>query len=118
MAGDFPVMMNNNNFAMNMASNPAGYLQMYVQGMREHEQAGTDIPDFRVQQEYAQEQGGPLFQSYEVSGSPSFDVNMPYIPGGRSFEGVPNASPEMLRRLQQRKQINPGGQQLFPVKKV
>ena len=101
-----------------MASNPAGYLQMYVQGMREHEQAGTDIPDFRVQQEYAQEQGGPLLQNYEVSGNPSFDVNMPYIPGGRSFEGVPNASPEMLRLLQRRKQINPGGQQLFPVKKA
>ena len=101
-----------------MASNPAGYLQMYVQGMLKHEQEGTDIPDFRVQQEYAQEQGGPFLQNYEVSGNPSFDVNIPYIPGGRSFEGVPNASPEMLRRLQQRKQINPGGQQLFPVKKA
>ena len=118
MAGDFPVMMNNSNLAINMASNPAGYLQMYVQGMREHEQAGTNIPDFRVQQEYAQEQGGPLFQSYEVSGSPSFDVNMPHIPGGRSFEGVPNASPEMLRRLQQRKIINPVRQELFPIKKA
>jgi len=105
-----------------MASNPAGYLQMYVQGMRqgmrEHEQAGTDIPDFRVQQEYAQKQGGPLLQNYEVSGNPSFDVNMPYIPGGRSFEGVPNASPEMLRRLQQRKKINPGGQALPQIKRV
>lgn len=111
-------MMNNSNLAMNMASNPAGYLQMYVQGMREHEQAGTNIPDFRVQQEYSQEQGGPLFQSYEVSGSPSFDVKMPYIPGGRSFEGVPNASPEMLRRLQQRKIINPVRQELFPIKKA
>ena len=48
----------------------------------------------------------------------SFDVNMPYIPGSRSFEGVPNVSLEMLRRLQQPKQINPGGQQLFPIKKA
>jgi hypothetical protein len=48
----------------------------------------------------------------------SFDVNMPYIPGGRSFEGVPNASPEMLRRLQQRKIINPVRQELFPIKKA
>ncbi len=62
MSGDFPVMMNNSNLAMNMASNPAGYLQMYVQGIRKHEQKGTSIPDFKVQQEYAQEQGGPLFQ--------------------------------------------------------
>jgi|OM-RGC.v1.029076015 hypothetical protein len=113
MSGDFPVMLSNS-----MASNPAGYLQMYVQGMKEHEQAGTDIPDFKVQQEYAQEQGGPLFQNYEVSGNPSFDVNMPYIPGGRSFEGIPNASPEMLRRFQERKKLNPGGQELFPIKKA
>jgi len=83
----------------NMASNPAGYLQEYVRGIKKYAQEGTGIPNFGVQQEYAQEQGGPLLQNYEVSGNPSFDVNMPYIPGGRSFEGVPNASPEMLRRL-------------------
>jgi len=101
-----------------MASNPAGYLQMYVQGMREHEQAGPDIPDFRVQKEYAQKQGGPLLENYEVSGNPSFDVKMPYIPGGRSFEGVPNASPEMLQRLQKRYKKNTGGQVLPQIKMV
>ena len=101
-----------------MASNPVGYLQSYVQGRLAHGQAGPDIPDFKVQQEYAQEQGGPLVENYKVSGNPSFDVNMPYIPGGYSFEGVPNASREKLRLLQQRKIINPGGQQLFPVKKA
>lgn len=42
----------------------------------------------------------------------SFDLNDPYIPGGQSFEGVPNASPEMLRKLQQRKLKNKGGQDL------
>lgn len=110
---DFPTRLGNQ-----MASNPAGYLQMYVQGMREHEQAGTGIPNFRVQQEYAQQEGGPLMQNYEVSGNPSFDVKMPYIPGGQSFEGIPNATPEMLRRLQQKKQANPGGQKLFPIRKV
>jgi hypothetical protein len=110
---DFPTVLSNR-----MAANPAGYLQMYVQGMREHEQMGTDIPDFRIQQEYAQEQGRPLMESYEISGSPSFDVKMPYIPGGQSFEGIPNASREMLYRLQKRKEINPGGQQLFPIKKA
>lgn len=45
-----------------MTSNPTGYLQMYVQGMRQHEQEGTDIPDYKVKQQYAQERGGPLFQ--------------------------------------------------------
>jgi len=113
MAGDFPVMMNNSNL-----KNPIGYLQSYVQGMGAYGQKGPDIPDFRVQQEYAQQQGGPLLENYKVSGNPSFDVNMPYIPGGRSFEGVPNASPEMLRRLQQRKIINPVRQELFPIKKA
>lgn len=29
---DFPTVLSNR-----MAANPAGYLQMYVQGMREHE---------------------------------------------------------------------------------
>ena len=111
-------MVNNNNLAMNMASDPAGYLQNYIEGIQKYKEESTGSPGFSFEHKYAQEQGGPLFQSYEVSGSPSFDVNMPYIPGGRSFEGVPNASPEMLRRLQQRKQINPGGQQLFPVKKA
>ena len=110
---DFPTVLSNR-----MAANPAGYLQMYVQGIREHKQAGTDIPDFRVQQKYAQEQGGPLIENYEVSGSPSFDMKMPYIPGRQSFEGIPNASNEMLRRLQQKRLVNPGGQQLFPIKKV
>lgn len=86
--------------------------------MREHEQAGTDILNFRVQQEYAQEQGGPLLENYKVSGNPSFDVNMPYIPGDRSFEGVPNASPEMLRRLQERYKKNTGGQVLPQIKRV
>lgn len=118
MLGDFPVMMNNSNLAMNMASNPAGYLQQYIQGVLKHTQAGTGIPDFRVQQEYAQEQGGPLFEEYKLSGNPSFDMNMPYIPGGRSFEGVPNASPEMLRRLLERKIKNRDVQKLFPIKKA
>lgn len=71
---DFPTVLSNRTTA-----DPAGYLQTYVRGMRKHEQAGTSIPDFRVQQEYAQESGGPLMQSYKVSGNPSFDIKMPYI---------------------------------------
>jgi hypothetical protein len=44
----------------------------------------------------------------------SFDLNEPYIPGGQSFEGVPNASPDMLRKLQQRKLRNKGGREDLP----
>ena len=44
--------------------------------------------------------------------TPSFDLNTPYIPGQQDYTGIPNATPEMLRRLQQRKMINPGGQEL------
>ena len=113
MSGDFPIMLSNS-----MASNPVGYLQSYVQGRLAHGQAGPDIPDFRVQKEYAQKQGGPFLENYKVSGNPSFDVNMPYIPGGYSFEGVPNASPEKLRLLQQRKLKNTGGQVLPQIKRV
>jgi hypothetical protein len=44
----------------------------------------------------------------------SFDVNQPYVPGGQDFKGIPNATPEMLRKLQQRKIKNPGGKEDLP----
>ena len=53
--------------------------------------------------------------SLKIAGSNNnWDLNMPYIPGdeGQSYKGIPNASPEMLKRLQQRKLKNTGGQQL------
>ena len=50
--------------------------------------------------------------------SQSFDVNSPYMPGGQNYKGIPNASPEMLRRLQKKKMKNPGGQSLPPVRKA
>jgi hypothetical protein len=50
--------------------------------------------------------------------SQSFDVNSPYMPGGQDYKGIPNASPEMLRRLQKKKIKNPGGQSLPPVRKA
>ena len=47
-----------------------------------------------------------------LAASPSFDLNTPYIPGQQDYTGIPNATPDMLRRLQQRKMVNPGGQEL------
>jgi len=49
---------------------------------------------------------------FDVAAAPSFDMNKPYIPGQQDYTGIPNATPEMLRRLQQRKMVNPGGQEL------
>jgi len=51
-------------------------------------------------------------QNLKIAQGKSFDLNQPYIPGGQSYEGVPNATPEMLRRLQERKLKNKGGQEL------
>jgi hypothetical protein len=51
-------------------------------------------------------------QGLKISQGRSFDLNVPYVPGGQSYEGVPNASPEMLRRLKERKMKNKGGQDL------
>jgi hypothetical protein len=62
--------------------------------------------------------GGMQFPSpfggsgFDVAAVPSFDVSKPYIPGKQDYTGIPNATPEMLRRLQQRKMVNPGGQEL------
>ena len=45
-----------------------------------------------------------------VAGNPSFDVNVPYIPG-KDLEGVPNA--ENMKEILKRKYLkNPGGQSL------
>lgn len=48
----------------------------------------------------------------KIAQGKSFDLNMPHIPGGQSYEGIPNASPEMLRKLRERKLKNKGGQDL------
>jgi hypothetical protein len=46
------------------------------------------------------------------STSPSFDLNLPRLPGNQDVRGIPNATPEMLRRYLERKIKNPGGQTL------
>ena len=91
-----------------------GYLQQYVAGMNRYQQAGTDIPNFGVQTDYAQQAGGPLAGQTLVAGSPSFDLSYPKIPG-RDLEGVPNANdPVMREKLRQRLLKNPEGGQELP----
>ena len=46
--------------------------------------------------------------AYELAGTPSFDVNVPYIPG-KNLEGVPNAD-TMRERIKRKYLKNPGGQ--------
>lgn len=101
-------MMGDNDFPTVMGNTPLGFLQTYVQGLQEYEQAGTDIPDMRLQNEYAQELGGPLIENMEISGSPSFDINESgrtrKIRGIRKLQegsagGEKQAAEEILRRL-------------------
>jgi len=44
----------------------------------------------------------------------SFNLNEPYIPGRQNYKGIPNATPEMLRRLKDKKIKNPGGKETLP----
>lgn len=107
MGDDFPALM----------ANPRiGFLRGYVSGLQDYSQAGTNIPEMRLQNKYAQEQGGPFVSEQLISGSPSFDLRFPKMPGigteMQSIEGIPNATPELIRKFVERKTKNPGGQEL------
>lgn len=109
-------MMFDNDFPVRMANPGIGFLSQYVSGFDEYNQAGESIPDFRLQEKYAQKAGGPLVDQTLISGTPSFDLNFPKMPGAgteqKSIEGLPNATPELLRKYIERKMKNPGGQEL------
>ena len=99
--------MGDNDFPMTMANSPVGFLQTYIKGMQDYQQAGTDIPDFRLQNQYAQELGGPLMEQ-TIAGAPSFDINesskQRKIRGIRklgegSVGGERDAALEILKRL-------------------
>jgi hypothetical protein len=53
-----------------------------------------------------------LAEEQLIASSPSFDLRLPRLPGNQDVQGIPNATPELLRRLQDRKIRNPGGQDL------
>jgi len=48
----------------------------------------------------------------KIAQGKSFDLSKPHVPGRQNYEGVPNANPEMLSRLKQRREKNTGGQEL------
>ena len=88
---DFPTVMAN-------GGRNVGFLREYLRGMSDYSQAGTDIPDFRLQEKYAQEQGGPLVGEQLISMDPSFTVFPPDID-----------SPGETAAIEAFKQRNPGG---------
>lgn len=49
---------------------PHGYVREELEGERSYSQAGTDIPDFGVQQAYEQKEGGPVFEQMVAGGIP------------------------------------------------
>jgi len=103
------------------AVNKARKWQEFTAASQDYSQSGTDIPDFSAGSggafaagsDFPGQRFGYQYQSpAAIAAAPSFDMNKPYIPGQQDYTGIPNATPEMLRRLQQRKMVNPGGQEL------
>jgi len=47
-----------------------GFLQQYARGVQDYSQEGTDIPSFSFKHKYAQEQGGPIANSFEIGPKP------------------------------------------------
>lgn len=92
---------------------PQGYFREELEGEKSYAQSGTDIPSFQIGQEYEQKEGGPVFEQM-IAGSPSFDLRFPKMPGNQDIEGIPNASPELLRKFVERKLKNPDGGQELP----
>lgn len=85
-----------------------GYLQEYVAGMNRYQQAGTDIPEFGVQTDYAQQAGGPLMgqtvaQGIPVGEDPIFPMGQEefsdYVRGRlEQWEGIKRPTPEHIMR--------------------
>lgn len=101
---------------------PQGYFREELEGQRSYSQAGTDIPDFGFQQQYAQTEGGPVFEQL-IAGAPSFDIDKGKGPLGRRAgeqllrlqQGSGSMQNEQLKQELERRGIMPRGIQLPPV---
>ena len=67
-------MMMDNDFP-----NALGFLQSYRKGLSQYEQEGEGIPDFSVQNQYAQELGGPLISRTIQYSPPNAILKTPHI---------------------------------------
>lgn len=124
MDNDFPVAMAGGKRFLEgylpklpITQKPQGYFREELGGERTYTQSGTNIPSFNVGQTYGQAEGGPVYEQL-IAGSPSFDLRYPKTPGigteNQSIEGIPNASPELIRKFVERKLRNPNGGQELP----
>jgi hypothetical protein len=88
-----------------------GHLQEYIAGMTRYQQAGTDVPDFGMQTDYAQQAGGPLVgqtvaQGIPVGQDPIFPMSQEefsdYVRGRLDQKNPPNRPipANMMRRIQ------------------
>jgi len=68
------IMMMDNDFP-----NALGFLQSYRKGLSQYEQEGQGIPDFSVQNQYAQELGGPLISRTIQYSPPNAILKTPHI---------------------------------------
>lgn len=67
-------MMMDNDFP-----NALGFLQSYSKGLSQYQQQGESIPDFAVQNQYAQELGGPLISRTIRYSPPNAIIKAPHI---------------------------------------
>jgi hypothetical protein len=56
-----------------------GFLQSYSKGLSQYQQEGEGIPDFSVQNQYAQELGGPLVSRTIQYSPPNAILKTPHI---------------------------------------
>lgn len=107
----------------NNAVNKSQKWKEFSAASQDYSQSGTDIPGFSTgsggafaaRSDFPGQGFGYQYQSPAmIAGSPSFDMNKPYIPGQQDYTGIPNATPEMLGRLRDRRLRNPRGQEDLP----
>jgi hypothetical protein len=89
-----------------------GYLQEFIAGMNRYQQAGTDVPDFGVQMDYAQQAGGPLVaQGIPVGQDPNLPMDQDqfqdWVRGQmdkRNHQYIPSspAMQDRMRRIRER----------------
>ena len=126
--GDFPAMLANGPM-----KNSKDFLKGYAYQLGEYEQAGTDIPARKIQDEQLNAFGYPTQGTFSISNNPTFET---LLAGGQSFdinkgpgplgrrtgeqllrlqEGMPGMSNEQLDLELKRRNIKPTGVQLPPI---
>lgn len=74
-------MMLDNDFPMQLGNggNSVGFLQQYIRGFNDYQQAGENIPAQHFQTQYGQEQGGPLISRTIKYSPPNAIIKAPHL---------------------------------------